>query len=191
MRVALLAVALFLAAPAFGQASAPLPQKLARTDFQGVIADTGSVYVAGQPTADALRDMASNGVTTVISVRTEAEMSNRKQVPYDEAALAKELGITFVNVPMGGPDSPYTPEALAKVMTAIDSSKGKVLLHCTVGWRASHVWAAYLVKDKGLAYDEAVRQASAINLNGYTPPNATSTPMDGLLGKTPVPAKAN
>jgi len=188
MRIALLAAALFLAAPAFGQATVAFPKKLERTDFQGVIADTGSVYVAGQPTADALRDLASKGVTTVISVRTEAEMNNRKQVPYDEAALAKELGVTFVNVPLGGPDSPYTPEALAKVTAAIDSSKGKVLLHCTVGWRASHVWAAYLVKDKGVSYEEAVRQASAINLNGYNPPGATSTPMDGLLGKAPTKA---
>ncbi len=182
MRIALLAASLLLAPAAFAQA--PLPQKLDLPGFQAVISDAGSVYVAGQPSEQALRDMAAKGVKTVISVRTVAEMNNRAQVPYDEAALAKELGMTFVNVPMGGPTSPYTPEALDQVIAAIKASDGEVLLHCTVGWRASHVWAAYLVKEKGLSYEEAIRQAEAINLNGYTPPNG-ELPVNSLLGRKP------
>ena len=69
-----------------------------------------------------------------------------------------------------------------------DSAKGKVLLHCTVGWRASHMWAAYLVKDKKMSYADAVKAGEAINLNGYKPANAKSTPLEDLLGMTP---KAN
>lgn len=183
MRIAFLAAALLFSAPAFAQSAAPLPEKLALPGFQAVIADTGSVYVAGQPSEAALRDLAAKGVTTVISLRTTMEMNNRSQVPFDEAALVKELGMTFINVPLGGPDTPYTPEAVDKVIAAIDAAGGEVLLHCTIGWRASHMWAAYLVKEKGLSYEEAVRQAEAINLNGYTPPNASPRPVDSLLGR--------
>lgn len=185
MRIALFTVALLFSAPAFAQSSAPLPLKLDLPGFQQVITDTGSVYVSGQPSEAAIRDLAAKGVKTIISVRTVAEMNNRTQVPFDEAALAKELGITFVNVPLGGPTSPYTPEALDQVIAAIKASDGEVLLHCTVGWRASHVWAAYLVKEKGLSYEEAIRQAEAINLNGYNPPGGGPRPVDSLLGRAP------
>jgi uncharacterized protein (TIGR01244 family) len=187
MRIALFAAAVLFAPAAFAQTAGTLPQKLDLPGFQAVVSDAGSVYVSGQPSEAALRDLAAKGVKTVISVRTVAEMNNRAQVPFDEAALAKELGMTFVNVPMGGASSPYTPEALDQVISAIKASDGEVLLHCTVGWRASHVWAAYLVKEKGLSYEEAIRQAEAINLNGYKQPGGGPLPVDSLLGRTPAP----
>jgi uncharacterized protein (TIGR01244 family) len=183
MRFAIAALLLGFAAPAFAQGATKFPEKLDKPGFQAVIADAGPVYVSGQPSEQALRDLAASGVTTLISLRTQGEMDNRKAVPFDEAALATELGITYVHVPLGGPDTPYTPEAVTKVSTAISTSKGKVLLHCTVGWRASHMWAAYLVKEKGLSDEEAIKQAAAINFNGYTPPNGGALPIDGLLGR--------
>ena len=183
MRIAILAASLFFAPAAFAQASVTFPEKLDLPGFQAVISDTGSVYVSGQPSEAALRDLAAKGVKTIISVRTTAEMNNRAQVPFDEAAVARELGLTYVNVPLGGPSSPYTPDALDQVISAINASDGEVLLHCTVGWRASHVWAAYLVKEKGLSYEEAIRQAEAINLNGYTQPGGGPLPVDSLLGR--------
>ncbi|MDP3492899.1 MAG: sulfur transferase domain-containing protein, partial [Hyphomonadaceae bacterium] len=164
------------------------PQKLDTPGFQGMIADTGPAYVSGQPTEAALRDLAAKGVKTIINLRTQPEMDNRKQVPFDEAAVAKELGINYVHVPLGGPDTPYTPEAVEKVAAAMKAADGKVLLHCTVAWRASHMWAAYLVKEKGMSYEDAVKAGEAMNLNGYKPPGATSTPVEDLLGRTPAKA---
>ena len=187
MRVIVSALFLLLAAPAFGQTPSHFPEKIARSDFQAAFADAGTAYIAGQPTADALRAMKTDGVTTVINLRTQPEMDNRKQVPFDEEALVKELGMTYVHIPLGGPDTPYTPAAVELVAQAIKASKGKVLLHCTVAWRASHMWAAYLIKYQGVSYDEATRQARAVNLDGYTPPNGV-TPLQGFLGQTPAPS---
>jgi len=186
MRFAFVAVLLAFAAPAFAQGTPKFPEKLDKPGFQSVIASTGQVYVAGQPSEQALRDLQASGVKTVISLRTQREMDNRAQVPFDEAAVVKSLGMNYVHVPLGGPDTPYTPEAVEKVADAIDAAGGDVLLHCTVGWRASHMWAAYLVKHKGLSEEEAIRQASAINFNGYTPPNGGPLPIDGLLGRQPA-----
>jgi uncharacterized protein (TIGR01244 family) len=183
MRFALIAAALMLAAPAFADEPVKFPEKIQRTDFQAVIADAGPVYVAGQPSEAALRDLAAKGVKTVVNLRTQREMDNRQAVPFDEAALLKELGMTYVHIPLGGPDTPYTPEAVEKFAAALDKADGKVLLHCTIGWRASHMWAAYLVKHKGVPEAEAIKQAQAINYGGYTPPNGGALPVDGLLGK--------
>jgi uncharacterized protein (TIGR01244 family) len=111
-------------------------------------------------------------------------MDNRKQVPFDEAAVLKELGVNYVHIPLGGPDTPYTPEAVEKFAKAFEGANTKVLLHCTVAWRASHMWAAYLVKHKGVAREEAVKQATAINFGGYP---QGGTPLDGLLGVSTKP----
>jgi uncharacterized protein (TIGR01244 family) len=184
MRFPLIAAALMFAAPVFADEPVKFPEKVQRTDFQAVIADTGPVYVSGQPSEAALRDLASRGVKTVVNLRTQREVDNRQQVPFDEAALLKELGMTYVHIPLGGPDTPYTPEAVEKFAAALDTTDGKVLLHCTVGWRASHMWAAYLVKHKGVTEAEAIKHAQAINYGGYTPPNGGALPIDGLLGKS-------
>ncbi|HEV7691601.1 MAG TPA: sulfur transferase domain-containing protein [Hyphomonadaceae bacterium] len=185
MRSALLALALAFAAPAFADTPIKFPEKVQRTDFQAVIADVGPAYVAGQPTEAALRELvAKEGIKTVINLRTQQEMDNRKQVPFDEAAVLKELGVNYVHIPLGGPDTPYTPEAVEKFAKAFEGANTKVLLHCTVAWRASHMWAAYLVKHKGVAREEAVKQATAINFGGYP---QGGTPLDGLLGVSTKP----
>src|SRR5262249_9865311 len=106
MRFAFVAALLFLVAPAFAQTPVKFPEKLQTAGFLGGTADAGPAYVAGQPTEAALREMAAQGVKTVINLRTQREMDNRQQVPYDEAAVAKELGITYVNIPLGGQDTP-------------------------------------------------------------------------------------
>jgi len=188
MRFALLAAALFIAAPAFAEEPIHFPQKLDRKDFQAMIADTGPVYIAGQPTEAALREMVANGIKTIINLRTQPEMDNRRQVPYDEAAVMKELGVTYVHIPLGGPDTPYTPAAVDQVAAALAKADGKVLLHCTVAWRASHMWAAYLVKYKGFTLEEATRHAEAMNLNGYKAPGAKTTPLEDFLA---LPVAAN
>jgi uncharacterized protein (TIGR01244 family) len=155
------------------------PEKIQRSDFLAAFADTGPVFIGGQPTADALRQLAAQGVTTVINLRTQQEMDNRRQVPFDEAALLGELGLEYVHVPLGGPDTPYTPEAVNRVAEAISSAKGKVLLHCTIAWRASHMWAAYLHRHRGVPLDEALRAGEAINMRGWNSPDPQ--PIDGLL----------
>jgi uncharacterized protein (TIGR01244 family) len=179
MRFALAALALIVSAPAFAEDAIKFPEKLPRTDFQAVIADAGPLYIAGQPSEAALREMVASGVKTIINLRTQPEMDNRRAVPFDEAALLKELGVTYVHIPLGGPDTPYTPEAVDKFAVAFEAADGKVLLHCTIAWRASHMWAAYLVKKKGFTLEEAIRNADAINLNGYQGPG--KQPIEGFL----------
>jgi uncharacterized protein (TIGR01244 family) len=147
----------------------PLPEKLEVEGFQAVLASAGDVYVGGQPSREALDWLKSEGVTTVVNLRTQPEMDNRDRVPYDEAA-----GLEYVHIPLGGEDAPYTPEALARFAEAVAASEGKVLLHCTVGWRASHMWVAYLVRHRGMELNEAVAHGEAINLG--------TLPIEGLLG---------
>lgn len=136
--------------------------------FQDFFAQVASnVYVAGQPNAEALATMKEKGVTRVINLRTTQEMDNRNVVPYDEAATIESLGLEYTHIPLGGPDTPYSPEGLAQFAAAVEASEGPVLLHCTVAWRASHMWAAYLVAHHGYAVSDAVEIGKKMNMGGY------------------------
>lgn len=79
--------------------------------------------------------------------------------------MVAQLGTKYVYLPSGGgaPYS-YSPETVAKFSQAVRDTKGKVLLHCTVGWRASHLWAAYLIAERDVPVEDALANARAINL---------------------------
>lgn len=151
--------------------AAGLPQKLDREGFGTMIADAGPVYIAGQPSEAALAEMQAEGVTTVINLRTEAEMLNRNAVPFDEAAAVDGLGMEYVLIEQGD-ESTLTPAALDAFAAAMSEADGKVLVHCGSGVRASHMWAAYLVKTQGVSMEDALAQAEAMNLRSVAPVRA-------------------
>jgi len=167
---------------------APDPVNLDITGlFQAKFASVGSdLFIGGQPTEKALRDLKAKGVTTVINLRMPEEM---KQIGFDEAALVKELGMNYVHIPMrGSAENPYGPKQLDQFAAAIASADGKVLLHCTVAWRASHIWAAYLIRDRGVPAATAIAQTRSINLRDEAPFGGLQ-PIEGFLAK-PIPELA-
>ena len=130
--------------------------------FQDKYAKVGDdFFIAGQPTEKALREMKAQGVTTIVNLRSPSEM---ERIGFDEAKLIADLGIKYVYLPVrGDAQFPYTPETLAKFTETMQSAEGKVLLHCTVAWRASHLWGAYLIQ-QGVSEADALKHARAINL---------------------------
>jgi uncharacterized protein (TIGR01244 family) len=120
------------------------------------------LFIGGQPTERALHELRKLGVTTVVNLRMPEEMT---RIGFDEAKLIAELGMKYVHIPMrgGAGEHSYSPETLRKFTEAMRAADGKVLLHCTVAWRASHIWAAYLI-EHGVSELDAVRHARVINL---------------------------
>ena len=187
-----LAAALFvvsLAVPAGAQQIAgkgrngavPTPVLLDTTGlFQGKYASVGDdMFIGGQPTEKALRDLRAKGVTTLVNLRMPEEMT---RVRFDEAAVAKELGMRYVNIPMRGtPENPYGPKQLDTFAEAMASADGKVLLHCTVAWRASHLWAAYLIRERKVPVATALEQTRQINLMDDMR-MGDQQPLEGFLG---------
>lgn len=132
--------------------------------FQARYASVGDdVFIAGQPTERALREMKKLGVTTVINLRMPQEM---ERIGFDEQKLVAELGMKYVHIPMrgGSGEQAYSPQTLRKFAEAMKAADDKVLLHCTIAWRASHIWAAYLIQERGVPDADALTHARAINL---------------------------
>lgn len=194
--VAVAVLALTIALPAGAQSvvgkgrSGPAPDPVA-LDITGLFQETfvsvgDDFFIGGQPTEQALRDLRAKGVTTVVNLRMPQEMA---QIGFDEAALLKELGITYVHIPMrGSPENPYGPKELDTFAATLASAPGKVLLHCTIAWRASHLWAAYLIRNRKVPVAAALAQTRKINLREEAP-FGTQQPIEGFLGR-PVPELA-
>jgi uncharacterized protein (TIGR01244 family) len=152
--------------------------------FQDKFASVGDdVFISGQPTEQALRDLHAKGVTTVVNLRTPEEMKSR--VSFDEAALVKSLGMEYVYVPVrGNAEFPYSPAAVKSFAAAMTGAKGKVLLHCTVAWRASHLWAAYLIQYRDVPAAKALDQARTINLMDNMRMDGDRQPVEDFLGRS-------
>jgi uncharacterized protein (TIGR01244 family) len=150
--------------------------------FQAKFVKVGDdVFIGGQPTEKAIRDLHAQGVTTVVNLRSPEEMT--KLVHFDEAALVKSLGMTYVYLPMRGTkELPYSPKAVQELAAAMRSTKGKLLLHCTIAWRASHLWAAYLIEVRHVPVGTALAQARSINLMDEMRMSATQ-PLEEFLGR--------
>jgi len=162
----------------------PAPVELeTRGLFQDKFASVGDdVFIGGQPTERALRELHAKGVTTVINLRSPPEMA---RVRFDEAALVKELGMEYVYLPMRGTaDLPYSPAAVKSLAAAMSNAKGKVLLHCTIAWRASHLWAAYLIEYRKVPVATALQQARMINLMDDHRMDGDRQPVEAFLGRS-------
>ena len=161
----------------------PAPVLLDTTGmFQDRYAKVGDdFFIAGQPTQKALREMKAQGVTTVVNLRSPSEM---QRIGFDEEKLVTELGMKYVYVPVRGDTLyPYTPAALAKFTEAMKTADGKVLLHCTIAWRASHLWGAYLIQS-GVPPADALAHARAINLmDAHRMDSSGRQPMELFLGR--------
>ena len=161
----------------------PNPVNLDTTGlFQAKFVSVGDdMFIGGQPTEAALRQLRTKGVTTLVNLRMPEEMA---QVGFDEAALAKELGMKYVYIPMRGTaENPYGPRELDTFAATMAAADGKVLLHCTIAWRASHLWAAYLIRERKTPVATALSQTRLINLMDDMRMGGNQQPLEGFLGR--------
>ncbi|MEO1534660.1 MAG: sulfur transferase domain-containing protein [Planctomycetota bacterium] len=111
----------------------------------------GRFIVSGQPSAADLRLVAKEGVATVVTCRSVSEM---EALDFDQAALAGELGMRYVHVPMGR-DHGYEPSQIAAFTEAIESADGPIYVHCASGGRARALIMGHLIRHEGMSFDEA------------------------------------
>lgn len=160
---------------AFSQAP---PQKI--EDVDGVTGGglylDGRVYISGQPNESALAELGRRGLIVVVNARTPTETENREQVPFDEERVVRELGMSYVSIPLGGEKHPYEPAAVKRLAEVLSNSDGPVLIHCTYGGRAVYLWLAYLVQYEGLQLEEAMARGEAMMIKPH--------PLGRLLGRT-------
>lgn len=133
----------------------------------------GDVYIAGQPSIEMLCWLKNQGVNLVINLRTETENKSFTATGFDEAALARELGLIYVSLPMGTKE-PGTSKTVDVFAHHLRAARGKALLHCASAGRATHLWMAYLVRHEHMSLDEAAAMGRKMRF---------SMPLEELLGE--------
>jgi len=97
----------------------PLPNFHKVTDY---------LYRGGEPNPAGMHELKKMGVKTLIDLRAQTEAA------HDEAALAKKLGMKYINMTMTA-EAP-TKKQVETLLATIDSAKAKnepVLVHCAHG----------------------------------------------------------
>lgn len=148
-----------VAAPVAGQAGAvaePAAGEETFGLFNAAWPEEG-LLTAGQPTREQLEALAAAGFETVLDLRTEGEDRG-----FDEAKVAEELGLTYISLPVDS--SRLSEEMLARFSAALESAERPLLLHCASSNRVGGLYYAWLVREGGVARDEALERGQAAGL---------------------------
>jgi uncharacterized protein (TIGR01244 family) len=135
-----------------------IPIRNARVPMPGVLS-------GGQPTPDQIEAAAAAGYRTVINIRTAAEPGFEW-----EPGLVERLGMTYVHIPVGGPET-LTPETVRAIDEALADglARGPVLYHCASGNRIGASLALRSAWIEGSPPAEAFQYGLASGMTRLTP----------------------
>lgn len=124
---------------------------------------TDHLTVASAPTADELRQLAAAGYRGLVDLRSDGEPRPQGLAPWEEAKLARDLGLTYRQVAV---EPQLLGDALAHAVgAAVETSPAPVVLHCTTGRRAGTFALALLARDEDLTVDECLARGEAMSLD--------------------------
>lgn len=143
--------------PSMGAAPAPVEEK-PKIDFGTTtpVFQRDNIYLAGQPGEKDFEKIADAGVTRVISLCGEGEVS------WDEKAAVEAAGMKFYHFPVASPDD-LTPELFENVRTLLaESDDNPTLLHCKGAVRAGAAFVPYWAVNKKRGVEGAMRDVSSM-----------------------------
>ncbi|MDD3761759.1 MAG: sulfur transferase domain-containing protein [Nevskiales bacterium] len=99
----------------------------------------------GHPQPEHLMQAKEKGVRKVVNLCPPAETPG-----YDEAAIVKQLGMEYVNIPIAGPADLTQDNARALAEAVADTCCGPILVHCASGNRVGALFAlkAHFIEGK-------------------------------------------
>ena len=117
-----------------------------------------NVVTGGQPTAEQLKALKAAGGDIVLDLRDPMEPR-----PVDEAALVRELGMEYINVPVGA--GSLDDRTLEQILSVLRGAGDRtVFFHCGSGSRVGGALIPYFILDQGMEEDDAVGQAMRVGL---------------------------
>lgn len=139
--------------------TAPVSVDSVKVSFKGYIEIENfqkvseKLYRGAQPTNKGLRDLAKNGVKTIVNLR-----SHQKKEILKETLFAKLYGMKVVNLPISPGIGP-SEEQMHQFFNIIDKSKGPVFVHCFQGQDRTGIMSAlYRVKKENWPFEKAYQE---------------------------------
>jgi uncharacterized protein (TIGR01244 family) len=120
------------------------------------------VVVAGQLSDDEIRGLPGRGFGTLVNVRMPSEL------PEPERPKAEAAGLVYTEVPFTGDTLVF--DDVRSVRDALAAGKGRAVVHCMAGTRASVVTAIVASERANEGADGALRRAAEAGFDlGGTP----------------------
>jgi protein tyrosine phosphatase (PTP) superfamily phosphohydrolase (DUF442 family) len=117
-----------------------------------------NVITGGQPNAQQLRALKDADGGIVLDIRDPMESR-----PVDEPLLVRQLGMEYVNIPVGAGSLDDT--TLERILAVLRGAGDRtVFFHCGSGNRVGGALIPYFMLDLGLSEEEAVDQAMRVGL---------------------------
>lgn len=118
-------------------------------------------HVSGQPTAAAIAQLRSSGITTVIDLRPDQETPD-----LDEKAEAEKAGLKYRNIAISGA-ADLTQENVQRFDQLLkETASENVLIHCASGNRVGAMMALQARWLQGKSAEESLAIGKAAGLTG-------------------------
>ena len=110
-----------------------------------------TLFSCGQPSREALDALCKSGCEIIVNLRPPAECGD-----FDEAECARQLGITYHNIPIAGPGDlgPDAVDALDRILK--EAGDRPVVIHCASGNRVGGLLALHACWKRGMNPEEAI-----------------------------------
>lgn len=118
----------------------------------------GRVVGGGQVDVQQFQAMARDGYTLVVNLRRAGE-----PFPKNEAELARQAGLDYRHIPVGGDDL-VVDHAYQLADALASNAKGHVLVHCKSGNRVGALWGLHVALRDGLSAEEGLQAARAAGM---------------------------
>jgi protein tyrosine phosphatase (PTP) superfamily phosphohydrolase (DUF442 family) len=165
--IALVAAVLLPASAAAAPPDSIATARLGRADLATLLPGVAhgacpvpGVLTAGQPDSAGVTRIAAAGYRALLDLRTNAEARG-----FRESEAAKRAGLRYVKLAVG---RDQLPDGTLRRFRAFmnDPANHPVVVHCASGNRVGALLLPWLVLDRGMPLDQAVRLAEESGLRG-------------------------
>jgi len=116
------------------------------------------MVTGGQPSEAEFRALKAAGVEVILDIRDPMEPR-----PFDEAALAAELGLRYYNVAVVA--GRLDDAVMNAVLNVLRTEKGSsTAFHCASGNRVGGALIPYFMVDEGMAEEDAITLAMRVGM---------------------------
>jgi uncharacterized protein (TIGR01244 family) len=115
------------------------------------------LMAAGQPNGEQIQLLAEDGYKTIIDLRSPEEARG-----FDEPEAARQNGLAYVNIPVKATTLGHA--TLDRFAEAMEKAERPILLHCASSMRVGALYYGWLVLEKGVKQEEALKQGKAAGL---------------------------
>jgi uncharacterized protein (TIGR01244 family) len=141
-----------------GGLSAPAAEQSASDSIRNFLQVNTDFCTGGQPRPEAFAALKSNGVRSVLNLRTPGEYREP-----DERAAAEQAGLKYFNLPVVYTD-PRGEQVTEFLRLSDDPANRPMFIHCTAAIRVGAFWLIRRVVRDGWTWDAAIAEARKVGL---------------------------